>query len=94
MEDYVAMLRWFYDPNNRDEAVGIVARFLKRPPAVFADWLFTKRDFYRALDGRPEVSVVQQSIDRVQEVGFIKQTIDVSKYVDLSLLDEAAKRRR
>jgi hypothetical protein len=38
--------------------------------------------------------VVQQSIDRVQEVGFIKQTIDVSKYVDLSLLDEAAKRRR
>jgi hypothetical protein len=30
----------------------------------------------------------------VQEVGFIKQTIDVSKYADLSLLDEAAKRRR
>jgi hypothetical protein len=27
-------------------------------------------------------------------VGFIKQTIDVSKYADLSLLDEAAKRRR
>jgi len=27
-------------------------------------------------------------------VGFIKQTIDVSKYADLSLLDEAANRRR
>ena len=74
--------------------VGIVARFLKRPPALFADWLFTRKDFYRALDGKPDLSVVQQSIDRVQEVGFIKHTIDVSKYADLSLLDEAAKRRR
>jgi len=27
-------------------------------------------------------------------VGFIKQTINVSKYADLSLLEEAAKRRR
>jgi len=94
MEDYATMLRWFYDANNHDEAVGIVARFLKRPPALFADWLFTRKDFYRDLDGKPDLSVVQQSIDRVQEVGFIKQTIDVSKYADLSLLDEAAKRRR
>jgi hypothetical protein len=30
MEDYATMLRWFYDANNHDEAVGIVARFLKR----------------------------------------------------------------
>src|SRR5262249_24422178 len=94
MEDYATMLRWFYDANNHDAAVGIVARFLKRPPALFADWLFTRKDFYRDLDGKPDLSVVQQSIDRVQEVGFIKQTIDVSKYADLSLLDEAAKRRR
>jgi NitT/TauT family transport system substrate-binding protein len=72
----------------------MVARFLKRPPAVFADWLFTKKDFYRDLDGRPDLSVVAQSIERVQEVGFIKQTIDISKYADLSLLDEAAKRGR
>jgi NitT/TauT family transport system substrate-binding protein len=94
MEDYATMLRWFYDPNNHDEAVGIVARFLKRQPAVLADWLFTKKDFYRDPDGRPDLGVIQQSIDRVREVGFIKQTIDVSKYADLSLLDEAAKRRR
>jgi len=94
MEDYATMLRWFYNANNHDEAVGMVARFLKRPPAVFADWLFTKKDFYRDLDGKPDLSVVAQSIDRVQEVGFIKQTIDVSKYADLSLLDEAAKRGR
>jgi sulfonate transport system substrate-binding protein len=94
MEDYATMLHWFYDPNNHDEAVGMVARFLKRPPVVFADWLFTKKDFYRDLDGRADLGVVAQSIERVQEVGFIKQTIDVSKYADLSLLDAAAKRGR
>jgi NitT/TauT family transport system substrate-binding protein len=94
MEDYATMLHWFYDANNHDAAVGIVARFLKQPSARFADWLFTKKDFFRDLDGRPDLGVVQQSIDRAQEVGFIKQTIDVPKYADLSLLDVAAKRRR
>ena len=94
MEDYATMLRWFYDPRNHDEAVGMTARFLKRPPALFADWLFTQKDFYRDLDGRPDLGVIQQSVDRVREVGFIKETIDVSKFGDMSLLDEAAKRRR
>jgi len=94
MEDYAIMLRWFYDPRNHDEAVGMTARFLKRPPALFADWLFTQRDFYRDLDGRPDLGIIQQSVDRVREVGFIKETIDVSKFGDMSLLDEAAKRRR
>ena len=94
MEDYVTMLRWFHDPNNHDEAVGIVARFLRRPPALFADWLFTRKDFYRALDGKPDLKVVQESVDKVKELGFIKETLDVSKYADLTMVDEAAKRRR
>jgi hypothetical protein len=29
----------------------------------------------------------------VKELGFIKETLDVSKYADLSLVDEAAKRQ-
>src|SRR5262249_2598999 len=94
MEDYATMLRWFYDANNHDEAVGIVARFLKRPPALFADWLFTKKDFYRDLDGKPDLSVVQQSIDRVQEVGFLKQTSGHHKPASRRRTDGAASGRR
>jgi hypothetical protein len=30
----------------------------------------------------------------VKELGFIKQTIDVPKFADLSLVEEAAKRKR
>ena len=94
LEDYATMLRWFYDPANHGEAVGMVARFLTRPPAIFEDWLFTKKDFYRDLDGKPDLGVIQQSIDRVQEVGFIKESLDVPKYTELGLLEEATRRRR
>jgi NitT/TauT family transport system substrate-binding protein len=94
LEDYGAILHWYYDPVNHKEAVALTAGFLKRPPAAFESWLFTNRDFHRDLDGKPDLKVVQTSIDRVKELGFIKSTIDVAGYADLSLAEEAAKRRR
>jgi|SRR6516225_7337722 NitT/TauT family transport system substrate-binding protein len=79
---------------NHKEAAEIVARFLKRPPAVLEEWLFTKKDFYRDLDGKPDLKVIQESIEKVKELGFIKETVDASKYADLSLIEEATRRRR
>ena len=93
MEDYGAVLRWYYDPANHKEAVALTAGFLKRPPAAFESWLFTNKDFYRDPDGKPDLQVVQSSIDKVKELGFIKETLDVSKHADLTIVDEAAKRR-
>ena len=93
MEDYGAVLRWYYDPANHKEAVALSAGFLKRPPAAFESWLFTNKDFYRDPDGKPDLQVVQSSIDKVKELGFIKETLDVSKHADLTIIDEAAKRR-
>ena len=94
LEDYGAILRWYHDPANHQEAVALTAGFLKRPPAAFEPWLFTKQDFFRDLDGKPDIKVVQDSIDKVKALGFIKETVDVSKYTDLSLVDDAAKRNR
>ena len=74
--------------------MALTAGFLKRPPAAFESWLLTKRDFHRDLDARPDPKVVQSSIDKVKDLGFIKETLDVTKFADLSLVDEAAKRRR
>jgi ABC-type nitrate/sulfonate/bicarbonate transport system substrate-binding protein len=93
LEDYGAILRWFYDPANNKEAVALTAGFLKRPPAAFEGWLFTRRDFFRDPDGKPDLKVVQESIDKVKELGFIKETIDVGKFADLSLIEQASKRR-
>ena len=94
LEDYGAILRWYHDPANHKEAVTLTAAFLKRPPAAFEPWLFTKQDFFRDLDGKPDITVVQDSVDKVKQLGFIKETVDVPKYADLSLVEEAAKRRR
>jgi hypothetical protein len=55
---------------------------------------FTKRDFYPDLDGKSGLKVIQESIEKVKELGFIKETIDVSKHADLSLIEEATRRRR
>jgi sulfonate transport system substrate-binding protein len=94
MEDTSAALRWYYDPSNHDKAVALTAGFLKRPPAAFGSWLFTKRDFHRDLDAKPDLKVVQSSIDKVKDLGFIKDTLDVTKFADLSLVEDAARRRR
>jgi NitT/TauT family transport system substrate-binding protein len=92
LEDYGRILRWLYEPANHGEAVALTAGFLKRPAAGFDRWLFTKRDFFRDLDGKPDLKVIQSSVDKVKELGFIKQTLDVSKYADLSMVEEAARR--
>jgi NitT/TauT family transport system substrate-binding protein len=75
LEDYGTALRWYYDPANHKEAVALTAGLLKRPPAAFDSWLFTKRDFFRDPDGKPDLKVVQASVDKVKELGFIKETV-------------------
>jgi NitT/TauT family transport system substrate-binding protein len=92
--DYGAILRWYHTPSNHQEAVALTAGFLKRPPAAFEPWLFTKRDFFRDLDGKADMKVVQESIDKVKELGFIKETVNVWQHTDPTLVEEAAKRRR
>jgi sulfonate transport system substrate-binding protein len=94
MEDYIAILAWYHDPANHKQAVQIVADFLKRPPALFESWLFTRKDFYRDPKGIPSLQAVQASVDRAKDFGFVREPLDVSKFADLSLIEEAAKRGR
>jgi NitT/TauT family transport system substrate-binding protein len=93
-EDVQHATRWYLDPNNRDEAIGIVARFTKAPANEFADWLLTDRDFYRDPDARPDLKMLQQNLDLQRKMGFLKADIDVQHYSDLSLVDDAARRPR
>jgi sulfonate transport system substrate-binding protein len=93
-EDWQRAMRWFYDPKNRDEALKIVADFTKQPVSTYSDWLFTKSDYYRDPDVRPNVKALQNNLTLQKELGFLKEEIEVSKYADLSLVEEAAKRPR
>ena len=91
MEDMLRIERWFLDPKNHEEAMKIAAKVTKSPPERW-DWLFTKRDYYRNPDMIPDLNALQSNINLTHELGFIKAPMDVRKYTDLSLVEEAAKR--
>jgi sulfonate transport system substrate-binding protein len=92
LEDYLRMVRWYSDPANHAEGVEIASKFSKLPAAVFDRWVFTKGDYYRDPNGTLDVEAIQSNVDLTQKLGFIKAKLDVKKLVDLSLVEEAAKR--
>jgi sulfonate transport system substrate-binding protein len=91
MEDTLRITRWFLDPSNHKEAMEIAGRVTKLPPERF-DWLFTKGDAYHDPDMLPDLAALQKNLDMTHDLGFVKSTIDVKKYTDLSIVEEAAKR--
>jgi len=92
MEDAVRVVRWYLDPANHDEAVQIAARLTKQPPERFAGWLFTNKEYSRSRDLLPNLTALQSNIEVQRELGFLKGPIDIQKYTDLSLVQEAAAR--
>ena len=96
MEDALRQERWYLDPANHAEAVKIAAAVTKTPPERWDSWLFKKDgqrgDYYRNPDGKLDVEALQKTIDLQVQYGFLKHPIDVKKYVDYPLVEEAAKR--
>jgi len=93
MEDVLRALHFFTDPANHREAVDIVARFNKQPPAYYDAWLFTKGgDYYRDPNAVPDLDALQANIRTQVEFGFLKADLDIRRYADLSLVQEAEKR--
>lgn len=92
LEDALRSVRWYLDPANHAEAVAIIARFTKAPPALFDDWVFTTKDYYRNPDGIPNVAAIQRNLQTQKELGFLNIDVDVKAHTDLSLVEEAAKR--
>jgi sulfonate transport system substrate-binding protein len=91
LEDSVRAIRWYTDPKNHEEAVAIVARLNNAPPAR-VDWAFTGRDQYRDPNGMPNLDALQNNLQQQKAVGLLNTDIDVKKYSDLSMVEEAAKR--
>jgi NitT/TauT family transport system substrate-binding protein len=91
-EDTQRAMRWFLDPNNRGAVLDIVSRFTKQPASAYSDWLFTKEDDYHDVDARVDLAVMQRDIETMRKTDLLKIDIDVRKYADLSLVEEAAHR--
>jgi sulfonate transport system substrate-binding protein len=91
MEDTLRIVRWYLDEKNHKEVMEIAARVTKQPPERF-DWLFTKRDTYRDPNMLPNLDALQKNVDMTKDLGFVRANIDVKKYTDLSLVQEASQR--
>jgi ABC-type nitrate/sulfonate/bicarbonate transport system substrate-binding protein len=90
-EDYIRSLRWYMDPANHAAVVDIVSRYTKVPPPQL-QWIFTKQDFYRDPGAAPDLDAIQRSIEMLKEFNFVKADLDVKKFADLSLIQDAAGR--
>jgi sulfonate transport system substrate-binding protein len=91
LEDAVRAVRWYTDPKNHEAAVAAVARINKAPPARM-EWAFGPRDQYRDRNGMPNLAALQSNLQLQKQVGLLTTDIDVKKYADLSMVEEAAKR--
>jgi sulfonate transport system substrate-binding protein len=93
-EDYLIALHWFLDPTNRSAAIRILARFTNLPEQQFAGWAFDKEDFYHDPAARPNIPALTQNLAALQKLGFLPVALDPTPYVDLSFIEEAARRLR
>ena len=93
MEDWLTVVHWYLDPKNHAEVAKIASKLTKAPPERFG-WLFTKDDNYRDPNMMPDLAALQNNVDTVKELGFIKTRVDISKHSDLSLLKDALARMK
>jgi ABC-type nitrate/sulfonate/bicarbonate transport system substrate-binding protein len=84
IEDYLRAVNWALD--HRDEAVKIYAEAWKLPVPVVDSYLLTKKDYLVRRDGKLSAKNIQPIVDALAANGFLGQSFDVSKNIDLSYL--------
>jgi NitT/TauT family transport system substrate-binding protein len=91
MEDSLRILRWYLDPANRKEVMEICAKITKQPAERFS-WAYTDKDYFRDPGLLPNLVALQHNVDLTRDLGFIKASVEVAKFADLTLAQDAAKR--
>ncbi|HEY7551655.1 MAG TPA: ABC transporter substrate-binding protein [Hyphomicrobiaceae bacterium] len=91
MEDTLRIVRWYLDPANHKAAAEIAAKVTKQPAERFG-WVFTEKDYYRDPNMLPNLGALQKNLDMTTDLGFVQGKVDVAKYTDLSIVNEAAAR--
>jgi sulfonate transport system substrate-binding protein len=89
LSDYIAGLKWFYDPANRERALQITADFTKQPKEALDGYFMTPRDYYRDPNGCLTAAAVQAPIDAMAREGLLDGKVDVRQHLDLSFLPNA-----
>ena len=91
MEDTLRIVQWYLDPKNQQAAAEIAGRVTKQPAERYS-WLFTDKDYYRNPAMIPDLAALQRNLDMTKDLGFMRSAMDITKFTDLSLVEEAGKR--
>jgi sulfonate transport system substrate-binding protein len=91
-EDHLRFRRWLEDSANRDQALKILSDLTKRPVKAYEEWAFTKKAYYYDPDGISDTQLLKKNIDDLKEMDILPTSLDVAKYTDMSLVQEAKKR--
>ena len=93
MEDYIRGIRWLTDEANRDEALDMIAAWNKNERSNYEAWaLIPSEDYRHDANGKVNVEALQSNINTLNELGLLRETLDVNDIVDHSLVEEAAAR--
>lgn len=85
-EDWVIALKWSYDPKNRQKLLDITTQAVKLPRNILEKYMLTKADLWRDANACPHPEFIQPTVDAMHKVGYIKEKLDVAKFVDASYL--------
>jgi len=91
LEDLMRVTQWFLNPANHKEAVQLAAQHLKIPVDALEPWAFTKEDTYKDPFLVPNIQSVKRHVKWFYENKYISKPLDVDKYTDLSLIEQARK---
>jgi sulfonate transport system substrate-binding protein len=90
--DYLRIMRWYLDPANRPEMLKLVAGVFKVPVERLDKSTYNENDVYFDRNGMPDMKALQADVDLAADFGFLKEHIDLVKYTDLSIMEDAVKR--
>jgi hypothetical protein len=92
LEDYLHTLQYLLDPAHHAEAVSLLTQVTKQKPELFDNWAFTSKDYFRDPKGLPDLAALQANIDLQHRLSFLRSSLEVKKYADNSIAEEAARR--
>ena len=92
MEDYLHTLQYLLDPAHHAEAVALLAQVTKQKPELFDSWAFTNKDYFRDPKALADLGALQTNIDLQHQLGFLRSSLEVKKYSDNSIAEEAGRR--
>jgi len=86
LEDYIALLKYAYRPENRETLIDTVTARFKVPKVILQEFYLTRKDYHRPMDGRVAAEDLQHAVSKLHELGFLDLDLQVAQYIDNSYL--------